>query len=210
MAASIFAVSVVKDNNTFINKKLVRITPDLQTFRDMFNYISKEFEQSWRNLTVSVSLNSRSADVNVKKACTVTALLDDDISLASEFDSSLKEIVFSISSKPTHVSQNNGHNSSTISGSRTVNEVLMAREVKMPQSIPENNQRDKIHNTLVKNIQDQVKFPSSYSDDEINQCMKAISCLLWFMDGRKNQMLQRQKKESAKLPTKLPERLEVF
>ena len=93
----------------------------------------------------------------------------------------------------------------------TVTDVLMSSRTrkKSPCLIPDGeikNDRDKLHNHMINLLGHHMYFPIEYSTEDIIKNTSILCNALFYLDGRKSIILDRQKREQAKLLTKIPER----
>ena len=68
------------------------------------------------------------------------------------------------------------------------------------------NDRDKLHNHMINLLGHHMYFPIEYSTEDIIKNTSILCNDLFYLDGRKSIILDRQNREQAKLVTKIPER----
>ena len=208
--SKIFAVTIIKNGSTVIQNKLLRVTQNIITFKDMLDAsVTGPMDYSSIKVCLTKSGPTTSKTADSSGEAPVTVLCDDEISLAVEFDKSLNCVTYCLTTLPDD-SENDEETLGDTTGRptcRTVNEALKWPKQKSAVKIlPTSNKRDEMHNVLVDKLTDLASFPSTLSDSEITKVLKTVTSLIWYMDGRQKYMIERQKKECEKLATKIPQR----
>ena len=78
----VFSITVMKNKNFIVKNKLMRITPDLQTFRDVLNRFAGEIIP-WHRATVTLPTQ---VGRDSQSQTEYRVFLDDDLALATEFN----------------------------------------------------------------------------------------------------------------------------
>ena len=92
------------------------------------------------------------------------------------------------------------------STSRTAADVLMNRERRILQPVSETNNKDRIHNKLLADIQHESEgkiLIAGFSMNDGHDTFRILSNVLWYLDGRSNIIIKASKHK--RLP-KFPER----
>lgn len=76
--------------------------------------------------------------------------------------------------------------------------LMMSKRSKCPQTVPELNKKDQLHNSFVREHASGMKFPGDMEQSVINYNVRLITNCLWYMDGRK-QLLKDRKESSKKI-----------
>ena len=79
-------------------------------------------------------------------------------------------------------------------------------ETKFANPVHVSNNKDRLYNAFVDATRSYMPFPAIMADQEVVANMRSITNALWFMDGRKKQILDRRRKEPQHIKTDLPDR----
>lgn len=209
----VMCITVFLEKNCIVKSRLFKVN-ETDTFlvileRALSQVAPTEFDED----SVHVQLSNPRATASQPP---VTLNIHDDVEMAKEFDPSLNSVTFHLnhtvpSGTPT-TSVSAGEMNEDGHSERTITDVLMQkRNEKKGACMIEKveNKKDELHNCMIKNLGQFMLFPSQYSLEEILKTQSILSNTLWYLDGRKKIILDRQTKEQVKLTARFPERCDI-
>ena len=195
---------------TLLRNQLMAITPEICTFRDLYNKIQKSMGHLPPLDIVIMRVTASRQTVGQPSAEEFSLLLDDAIEVLTNFDTSVKHINFSMvkhtaPSADDPIEIDTGEPST---GKTNAFSVLMNAQARKKITWSTNmNKKDEMAIDFLKYADDKVlkiEFSGSMSNQECqNQLSKVISAF-WYLDGRKELIQSRSGKDfKGKLPTRL-------